>query len=275
MVEAEQVEEGRLEVVHVHGILDDVEAHLVGGAEGHAGLDAAAGQPHRERLGVVVPAEAPAECRIGLDHGRPAELTAPDHQRVVEQPAPFQVLDQRRGGLIGGAAVRLVVPHDVGVGVPALVIDVHEPDAPLDHPPGQQAGPRERRLGRVGAVEIEGLLALLLEVHQLRGGRLQPEGHLVGGDPGGDLRVARGVEMTTVQRADQVERIALEPGVDALRAGDVQDGIGPVAEADAGIDGRQEAAGPVGRAPADAAAGGHDHERGEFLRLGAEAVDDP
>ena len=59
-------------------------------------------------------------------------------------------------------------------------------------------------------------------------------------------------EPPVVQRADQVERVALELGVDAGRAGDVEDRVALVAEADAGVDRRQEAARPVGRAAADA-----------------------
>ena len=63
--------------------------------------------------------------------------------------------------------------------------------------------------------------------------------------------------------ADQVERVALERGIDAGGAGDVEDRVALVAEADAGVERRQEPARPVGRAAADAAAGGHDDERGQ------------
>ena len=73
---------------------------LVGLAERDARLDAAAGQPHREGVGVVVAAVVAA-----LDHRRAAELAAPDDQRVVEQAALLQVLDQRGAGLVGVAAV--------------------------------------------------------------------------------------------------------------------------------------------------------------------------
>ena len=31
-----------------------------------------------------------------LDHGRAAELAAPDHQRAIQQAALLQVLEQRR-----------------------------------------------------------------------------------------------------------------------------------------------------------------------------------
>ena len=44
-----------------------------------------------------------------LDHRRPAELAAPDDQRVVEHPALLEVLDQRGAGLVGVLAVLLEV----------------------------------------------------------------------------------------------------------------------------------------------------------------------
>src|SRR5260370_13568170 len=56
VVQAEQVQNGRLEVMDVDRILDDVIAQLVSCAEGQAALDAAAGQPHGEGVRVVVAA---------------------------------------------------------------------------------------------------------------------------------------------------------------------------------------------------------------------------
>ena len=58
VVEAEEVQDRRLEVVGRDDVLDRAVADLVGGAVGHAALDAAAGQPDREALAVVVAAGA-------------------------------------------------------------------------------------------------------------------------------------------------------------------------------------------------------------------------
>ena len=55
-VEAELVQDGGVDVGDVVAVLDGVEAELVGGAVGDAALDAAAGQPDREAVGVVVAA---------------------------------------------------------------------------------------------------------------------------------------------------------------------------------------------------------------------------
>src|SRR3712207_8382025 len=49
-----QVEEGRVQVVHVDRVLGDVVAELVRRAVGHAALDAAAREPDRERLHMMV-----------------------------------------------------------------------------------------------------------------------------------------------------------------------------------------------------------------------------
>src|SRR5207249_9859826 len=82
---------------------------------------------------------------------RSPKFAAPDHERIVEHSALFEVGDKGGGGLItieAKFAVALVV---VGVSVPGLVvvadvIDGHKTDAVLHEPPRQQTGARERRV---------------------------------------------------------------------------------------------------------------------------------
>ena len=90
-----QCEDRGVEVVDVDGVLDDVVAEVVGLAVDDAGLDAAAGHPHGEAAAVVVAAVVVAGQRA-LAVDRPAELAAPDDQRVVEQAALLQVVDRAR-----------------------------------------------------------------------------------------------------------------------------------------------------------------------------------
>ena len=99
VVQAEQVQDGGVQVVHVDLVGDGVVAELVGRAVGEARLHAAAGEPDGEALGVVV---APVAA---LGEGRSAELAAPPDQRIVEQPARLQVGEQAGDGQIGGAGV--------------------------------------------------------------------------------------------------------------------------------------------------------------------------
>ena len=59
MVEAEEVQDRRVEVVDVDRVLDGLEAELVGGAVDVPAFDAAAGQPDREAPVIVVAALVP------------------------------------------------------------------------------------------------------------------------------------------------------------------------------------------------------------------------
>ncbi len=115
LVEAELVEDRRVDVAEVVGALDGPEADGVGGADDLAPLDPAAGHPHREAEVVVV---APL-ARFGL--GRAAELAAPDDERAVEQPPALQVLEQGGDGPVGLGGLAGVVLLDVVVGVPLEV----------------------------------------------------------------------------------------------------------------------------------------------------------
>ena len=76
-----------------------------------------------------------------LAHRQPADLAAPVDERRVEQPALLQVLDQRRGRLVGALADRRQRRADVVVRVPRLAAEeeLHEPHAALDQPAGDQA----------------------------------------------------------------------------------------------------------------------------------------
>ena len=178
----------------------------------------AAGDPDGEAVRVVVAALAP------LGHRHPAELAAPDDQGVVEEPATLQVGQQAGDRLVGLAAHRRVVRLDVVVGVPAghvARVELDEPDAALDQPPGQQAAGAE--LGRqrvVEAVEAPGLGRLARQVDGLGGRALHPVGELVGLDAGGQLGVvAAGSRWRALRPADQVEALALVGGRVARRAG--------------------------------------------------------
>src|SRR5437868_2876226 len=111
-----------------------------------AALDAAAGQPDGEAVVVVVSAVAALAAR------RPAELGRPDHDRLVEQAALLEVLQQPGERPIDLGAQGGVVTLEGGVRVPgtgraAAVEDLHEADAALHQPPGRQAllaeGPRD------------------------------------------------------------------------------------------------------------------------------------
>src|SRR5438105_1947587 len=140
-VEAELVQDRSMEALDVEPVRDGGAAELVGLADAGAARDAAAGQPHGEAVRVMIAAGPFLELGGGLA----AELAAPDDQGLVEQAAALEVLDQAGDGLVGVAGVLGVVGDEVGVGVPVVVvvraagIDLDEPHAALDQPPGDQA----------------------------------------------------------------------------------------------------------------------------------------
>src|SRR5262245_65242797 len=73
VVESEEVEDRCLKIMDVDGILGNAEAEVVGSAEGDAGLDATACQPHGIGVAVVVAADG----SLVLAHWRTAKFAAP------------------------------------------------------------------------------------------------------------------------------------------------------------------------------------------------------
>src|SRR5678815_1418391 len=99
------MQNGCLEVVNVDGMAGDVDAEVVGFAEGEAWLDAAAGEPAGESVWVMIAAPAWPVIEVALDERGASELTPPDDQGIIEQAALFEVSDEAGGWLIGVAAL--------------------------------------------------------------------------------------------------------------------------------------------------------------------------
>ena len=94
VIEAEEVENGGLEIVDVDGVFGGGEAEFVGGAVDVTALHSTAGHPHGEAVVVVVAAfMVPAfGSRLGHFHGGgAAEFAAPDDEGFVEEAALFEI----------------------------------------------------------------------------------------------------------------------------------------------------------------------------------------
>ena len=146
------------------GSFDDVVGEVVGLAVDGAAFEAAAGHPHREAARMMVAAVV-LRREAALRVNRAAELAAPDHERFVEHAALLEILNEPVARLIDVAALIGQPAGDVGVRVPVVVVDLHEPHAALDHPPGEQGrvGERARLLRRV-AVQLERRFRLAGEI---------------------------------------------------------------------------------------------------------------
>src|SRR5579872_1441693 len=81
VVQAQQVEDGRVDVPDMHRVLHDVVAEVVGLAVRDARLDARAREPVDEAARVMVaPVVAPRQLPLAVR--RAAEFAAPDDQRL-------------------------------------------------------------------------------------------------------------------------------------------------------------------------------------------------
>ena len=118
MVDAQAVQNRRLQVVNMDRIADDVVSKIIGLAEDRAWLHASAGHPHREATGMMIATVVGFRELALAVHGA-AELAAPDDKRVVEQarvvsdprPARPSADRCRRTAMQGRAAGRCAGPN--------------------------------------------------------------------------------------------------------------------------------------------------------------------
>src|SRR5690606_26452182 len=134
VVEAEQMQDGRMDVVRIHLLADRLQSDLARLAERRAGPAAAAGEPLRVAPRIVVaPVGALAERRA-------PELRCPDDQRRLEQTEGLEIREQRSNRLVDRERVRAMVLFEILVRVPIVVVrfgqrrhgpghDLNEPDS--------------------------------------------------------------------------------------------------------------------------------------------------
>ena len=284
MVDAQQMQDGRVQIMDRADAFHRMVPVLVRGSVDGAGLDSAAGQPEAEAERIVVPAVR------ALDERSAAEFARKDHQRFVEQAPALEILQQAGHRLVDGVGVP-AVPHDqVLVLIPRIrriapaavaAIDhgqFDEPHAALDEAARDEALQGVIALGRkrrVQAVEFAGRLGLAADVDQLRHGRLHVVGRLVVLDGRFDLRVARGaVEVHRIEVADEIQAAALlrvlfprpDVGERFLRA--------RVEHRSLVFGGQETVAEHVDAAERDASGADHDEAR-QFPGLAAQAVVHP
>ena len=137
VIEAQAVEEGRVEVVDVDGVLDGFGAVVVGASVGEAALDSASGHPDREALVVVIAAILLAAV------GGAAELAAPEDEGVFEEASGGEVLKQGGSGAIEGAGVLAKGGFEVLMLVPAAKVHFDEAGAGFGEAASQETLPGE------------------------------------------------------------------------------------------------------------------------------------
>src|SRR5262249_53452724 len=125
VIDAHAMQSGRIEVVDVDRVLDDVVAEIVSLTVADAGLDAAAGHPDRVAAAMMIPTVILLlEFSLAIDGA--TEFTAPDHERVVEHAALLQILHERGARLVGILALLLDSLGQIAVLVPTAMIKLDE-----------------------------------------------------------------------------------------------------------------------------------------------------
>src|ERR1051326_4062334 len=118
------MENGRVKIADVDGVLDDVVGHFVGLAMDKTGLHAAAGHPDGETAGMMVAAIIfLGELALAINGA--AKFTAPNDQRVLEQATLLEVLDEAVAALVNVLALGGQVARQVAMLVPPAMKDLH------------------------------------------------------------------------------------------------------------------------------------------------------
>ena len=110
-------------------------------------MNAAARHPNTKAVDVVIATVAPLGAR------RASELSGEDDDRLIQQAASIEILEQSRDRLIDLQTVTFVVGLQTAVGIPdtrpaGTVLNLNEPHAALDEPPRrQQLLPNSRQWG--------------------------------------------------------------------------------------------------------------------------------
>ena len=162
---------------------------------------------------------------------RPAELSPPDDERLVEESTGGEVVKQRRCRPVGVAALSADRVGEAAMMIPPHVKQLHEAHAALREAPGEEAvvGIAPGALD-VGPVGLEHVLRLVADPDEIGHARLHPEGHLILARPGGDVGIADAISAAAIERRDPVERCPARLPGDPRRIGKIQNRGTAIAE---------------------------------------------
>ena len=142
MVEPQQVEQSGVKVVDMDTVLGDLISQFIGPSE-CPGPDATSCEPDTEGARMMITPQTRWRGCL-LDHRSTSEFSTPDDECLVEQPALFQVLDQRGRGLVDFSTPLRQRVQDIlvlvieSVMVPVTMVELDKTDPPLDQAPRQQ-----------------------------------------------------------------------------------------------------------------------------------------
>ncbi len=275
VVEAEQTQQGDVEVADVRFAFDRFHAEFVGLTNGVTRVAAATGEPDGHGVGVVVATVGGAAAYAVV--GSAAKLAAPDDERTLQQAALFEVGDERSDGLVHAAHEIAMGALDIVVAIPRAIVELHEAHAFLDELAGKEAfAAKGVRRVVADAVEFLGLRVFLGKVERFGHLHLHAKGEFVVVHARGEFVVAgmlRGVR--GVDLGEQVKIAMLTLGADSGGRCEIENGRTFRAQRCTLVVRGQVAVAPVRRAALRIAHLGQHDEAGQILIERAESVVHP
>ena len=213
----------------------------------------------------------PAGRFADFAHWRSPKLTAPDHDGIFQQPALFQIANQRHAGLINVTADRRQVLFKILCGaavmIPVRMIKLHEPHTAFSKSAGQQTITGEAGFsGIFDTVQIQSLFGFSCRIHQFRRTGLHSIGHLIGVDPCRDLAITGQSQSLSVQFSNRSEDIILLLGRNHARCGQIQNRLPLISQRHALIGRWQHSAAPQHGASARSARSALQHDESWQVR---------
>src|SRR5215467_1419155 len=153
VIDAEEVEDGGLEIVDMDcsrregafvradGVsigIGNVVAVIISATVSQAWFDTATGEPDAKATRMMI-ATVIVFGKLALGIAGTSELTAPDHEGIVEHTALFKILDECRTGLIGLVGLVANTRGQIAVVIPALMIKLNEAHAAFGQAPSEKA----------------------------------------------------------------------------------------------------------------------------------------
>jgi len=136
VIDAQLVQDGRVQVVNGERIDNGVRAKLVGFSIRDSAFEAATSHENRIAADMMISA---SDIVDRTDGGCPSHFASPQHNGLIQKAALMQVCDQRRNGLFCNAGVLFVIHFQMRVLVPWRVVaiearagDLDESDTGLD-----------------------------------------------------------------------------------------------------------------------------------------------
>ena len=91
VIQPQTMKYGRLQVMHMHGIFDDMVTQLIRFTERLSLAYAATRHPHGKCRGMMItPVDSP-QSGVGFDHGGTPEFASPDNKRVFQQTTLLEI----------------------------------------------------------------------------------------------------------------------------------------------------------------------------------------